>query len=141
MSLDDNVNNLKRLTQELAEEIHRDEEGRAFKFIKTLFNNIESFVAVVDDECNIIYINPSAVKFAKDNLKLDITKGDNCLLWIKDKMFCENCIVKNCMNQKKILNEIMISPNTKLRYWRTCIPLVYNGVSGVIEIAEKYDVE
>ena len=139
MSLEENVNNLKRLTQELAEEIHHKENGNMFKFMKLLFNNIESFVTIVDEDCNMLYLNPSAIKFSKEMVNLDMKEGDNCLEWIGDKKFCEDCIVKPCMNQKKILNQVMTSPITHKKYWRTCIPLVYDGVSGVIEIVEKYN--
>lgn len=133
------LDNLQRLTHELAEEIHKKENGYMFEFIKLLFNNIESFVSVLDDKCNILYINPSAIEFAKEHINLDVKIGDNCLLWSHNIENCKNCIVKNCMYQKKVLNEIMISPNTGIKYWRTCIPLVYNGVSGVIEIVERYN--
>ena len=130
---------LQQLTQELAQEVHNKENGKTFNFIKLLFNNIESFVAVIDEKCNILYINPSAIIFAKTHLNMDVKEGDNCLLWMQTDKFCDKCVIKTCISQKKVLNEIMISPRTNIKYWRTCIPLVYDGVSGIIEIVEKYN--
>ncbi len=43
------------------------------------------------------------------------------------------------MNQGKVLNEIFESKKTGKKYWRTCIPLAYNGMAGVIEIWEKHN--
>jgi transcriptional regulator with PAS, ATPase and Fis domain len=131
------LNGLKKITQELAEEIHNEQHGKAFEFIRLLFDHIESFVAVIDDKCNFVYINPAVVKFSKDTLKMDVKIGDNCQVWAKGYFNCDDCIVKSCINQRRVLSESMTSPHTNIKYWRTCIPLAYDGVAGVIEIVEK----
>jgi hypothetical protein len=134
------LNNLKLLTQELAEEIHRKESGQAFKYMGLLFDNIESYVAIIDKDCKILYLNPSAIRNYKDRVGKDIKIGDNCITLLQDnKDFCKNCLTKTCINNRNVLNEIIISPNTGIKYWRTCIPLAYDGVSGVIEILEKHN--
>jgi hypothetical protein len=140
MTLEENVNNLKRLTQELAEEVHHEEYGDAFKYIHLLFDKVESYIVILDNDCKILYLNPSVIKNCKEKLGISVGVGDNCLKLLKDgKELCKDCVVKTCVNQRKVLNQIIISPNTGIKYWKTCIPLVYNGVSGVIEILEEHN--
>jgi hypothetical protein len=132
-----NLDGLKQITQELAEEIHQEQHGKAFEFVKLLFDHIESFVVLIDNNCNFIYINPAVIKYSKEKLNMDIKQGDGCQIWSKGYFNCENCIVKTCINQRRVLSESLTSPHTNIKYWRTCIPLAYDGVSGVIEIVEK----
>ena len=140
MSLEKNINNLKRITQELAGEIHDKEYGDMFRFMRLLFDRVESYVSIVDKNCNLIYINPSAIRNYKERTGGDIEIGDKCIKLLQNNPeFCKECLAKDCINQKIILNKVFISPNTGLKYWRTCIPLIYDGVSGVIEILEKYN--
>lgn len=141
MSLEDSVNNLRRLTQELAEEIRYEEYGQAFKFMRLIFDNIESYITIMDSNCKILYINPSAIKSAKDLLNVDLHVGSNCkdIINIINPIHCKDCLARACINKRKVLNEIFGSIKTGKKYWRTCIPLAYNGISGVIEIWEKHN--
>jgi hypothetical protein len=136
-----NLDGLKQLTMELAEEIHYDEHGSVFKLVCMIFDSITSYVTIMDTECKLIYINPSAVKACKDILHINVQPGDNCrkIIGTIDPSYCKKCMAKICMNQKKVFNEIFTSRKTTKKYWRTCIPLAYNGVSGTIEILEKYN--
>ena len=132
------LNNLQRLTQELAEEIHYEEYGHVFKLMSLIFDNVESYVVIIDTNCKLLYINPAAIKACKDLVNIDINTGDNCIKMMQSNPeLCKDCLAKSCINQKKVLNEVTISPNTNIKYWRTCIPLAYDGISGVIEILEK----
>ena len=136
-----NLDGLKRLTKELAEEIHYEEKGRVFKLMRLIFDNIESYVTIMNSDCGILYINPSAYSSFKENFNIDIHEGTNCkeIINLFSQDYCKNCIAKMCMSQKKVLNEIFESKKTGKKYWRTCIPLAYNGVSGVIEIWEEHN--
>jgi len=132
------LDKLKHLTQEIANEIHEKQHGKAFEFIKLLFDNIKSFVAVVDGNCKIIYVNPAVIKFANENSIVDIKLGDNCkMLFSKTKFECDNCVVKSCINQRRVLSEEVTSKYTGIKYRLTCIPLAYDGIAGVIEIVER----
>jgi len=134
-----NLELLKQLTQELAEEIKLGKNGNTFNSICSIFDNLESYVAIVNSDCKLIYLNPSAIRNYKIRTNMDIKIGDNCLKLLQDnKEFCLDCLSQRCKNQRKVLSEIMTSPNTGIKYWRTCIPLIYNGTSGVIEILERH---
>ena len=107
--------------------------------MKLLFDNVESYIAIIDKDCNLLYLNPSAIKNYKDRTGFTIQIGDKCIKLLQNNPeFCKDCSARKSITNKKVFNEIILSPNTGIKYWRTCIPLVYDGVSGVIEILEPH---
>jgi len=64
--IDDTINNLKRLTKELAEEIKYDEIGPLFKFCKLICDNLKTMVLIIDLKSVIKYMNPSCEKYLKE---------------------------------------------------------------------------
>jgi len=139
-SLESNVNSINLLTAELAKEVHDNFYGQAFKCICAVFDGLHSIVAITDDKCNLIYLNKAAIDYVHDLLKINIKVGDHCLALLANNYhMCETCLSKKAMVDKRVMNEIFISPNTGIKYWRTAIPLVYDGVSGAITILERYN--
>jgi len=132
---------LSKLTRELAEEIHKKESGLAFKSICIVFDNLKSIISIIDSDCKFIYLNKAAIDYTHDLLKIDISIGDHCLKLLgNDSKLCESCSSKKCVNERRIISEVFKSPNTHIKYWKTAIPLIYDGISGVIIILENnYD--
>ena len=129
-----NLDNLKRLTKELAEEVEYQEHGIAFKFIKLILDSIKSPAFIITREYDTVYLNPTAIKMAK-KYGISTELGVKCynVLFHKDEP-CKECPVTRALKTRRVENTEWKSPLTGKKYMVTDIPLLFNGVAGVIEI-------
>ena len=129
-----NLDGLKRLTKELAEEIEYHEEGPSFKFIKLILDSVKSPVVIISNDFKTIYLNPLAIAMG-EKYGIDTSLYVHCyeaVMGINSP--CKGCPAKRALKSKQIENTEWISPVSGIKYMVTDIPLIYDGVSGVIEI-------
>ena len=126
------LSGLKRLTKELAEEVEYDEKGPALRFIELILDNIHSMAGILDKDCNVVFINKSAIDYCKMN-NIDFTDKGICPMKLS-KEYCKNCPVKDTIKSRTVESVKYISPVTGRCISYTCIPLIFNGVSGVIAL-------
>lgn len=128
-----NLDGLKRLTQELAEEVKYDEKGPLFKLVTLILNNIKSFAAILDDEKRLIWANKMSVKRAnKFGIDLVNSYGKKCEKFEICSGKCKKCPIAKVIKQRKILTNDFKAKLSGKSFTMICIPLLYNGVSGVI---------
>jgi len=135
--MSENLNKLNRLTKELAEEIKYEETGPALKFCKLILGSIKSPAFIIDKDYNLIYGNPEAERLGKKyNVFTKSGIGKKCyeVQYPGQGGPCKDCPAIKAIKTKKVENTEWKSKNSKITYMVTDIPLVYNGVSGVIEI-------
>ena len=132
-------NNLKEITYRIANEIRYKELGPAFKFLQLILNNVRDPAFVISSKSmKILYANKAAKKIVKEKLGKTNIVGKPCYhIFNRDKM-CEDCLVFESIKEKKVMTRIIQTPNHN-PYVCTCIPLIYNGVSAVIEILDEYE--
>ena len=130
-----NLDGLKRLTQELANEIKCEETGPALEFCKLILSSIKSPSVIINKDFKVVYLNDVAIKLGL-KYGIDTTLGTKCYKarYNLDKP-CKDCpLVKET---REIQNIKWKSPHSGITYMITTIPLLYNGVSGVIKIFNK----
>ena len=131
------LNDLKRLTKELAEEIEYSEDGPALDWIKLVLSSIKSPVAIITREYKVIYLNPEAKRIGKKyNISTEYDIECYKARYNNDKP-CKNCPMLESIKTKQIVNTVWKSPHSNIEYVVTNIPLVFNGVAGSIEIFNK----
>jgi len=131
---------LKMLTEELEREMHGDStNGHIFSLLMEYFDGIESFVSIIDRDGTVLYLN----KYLRDRLKelghQDANEYINKkVIEIDPKRTIHQKTVMKCIDTKKITvqRDVKSKYSNKI-YDLICMPLKYNGVSGVIEIWEE----
>jgi len=138
------LSNLKRLTKELAEEIEKDEHGKVWDLVTFILDNIESPATVVSRDHKLLYINKETEKrFAEIGYKnLHMNKS------LKDSPFCKSilgsckiCPIQETLETRKVHTNTFNSHLTGKVYRMVCIPLVFDGISGVLAILSDIDVK
>jgi len=132
-----NLNELKNLTKELAIGIQK-KKSNIFDKIKFIFDGLHSPIAIIDNEYRMIYLNDEIKKLAKEETGVNIKEGEVCykVLYGRNNV-CDDCLVRKALETKKVIISKRCLQNTKEELIITCIPLIYNGISGVIKIFEK----
>ena len=130
--VDKNLINLKSLTEELATEIYNRDEGNAFNFCKLIFDNLRTYVAIINLDNTVQYINPS-LHFLLSSLKMDVKVGDE---WFSKawnlKTPPKNHPAKEAFETRKVVSDVIVSPISNTKYEVIAIPLIFNGISGSI---------
>jgi len=141
-NLQNQIADLKQITNALASELHTHEYGPAFAFITFIFNKIDNCVAILDEHQKMIFVNDASVKLAKECGE-DATSyiGKSCTEIKKcGGMVCESCPVKQVLTTRRVTSTPIKSSYDKQQRTLVCIPLLYDGVSAVILIAgDAYD--
>jgi len=133
-----NLTPLRRLTKQLAEEIEYDEHGRVWKFITLILESIQSPAAIIDKNHTLLYVNKETFsRFKKVGFdgKKYLGKSIEGSEFCKPLgMECDKCPVKLAMDSKEVHTIDYKSFVTGVDYRMICIPLVFDGVSGVLAI-------
>ena len=131
------LSNLKKLTNELAEEIHGNiHAGPLFGLLTEYYDTIDTYVAVIKNDKTVLYLNKAARKRMEElGLNPDDYINEVCAGLKEQCGLVNNCPLEECVKTKKIVvRHDAKSPVTDIRYTVVCMPLLYNGVSGVIEM-------
>ena len=132
---------LRRLTKELSEEIEYDEHGKIWKLITFILDNVGSPAAIINKKHALLYINKNCRERFKE-LGFDGEKyiGKN----IKGSKFCESllsacdeCPIQKTLDTKEVHTLDFTSKISNINYKMICIPLIFDGVSGVLAILSE----
>jgi len=128
---------LKQLEEELRQEIEGNlKEGPLFGMLVSYFDKFGTYIAILKSDRTLIYLNKSA----RDRIKLCGTNPDDlinkpCMAIGGECELSENCSLKECVNTKKVVSKVNVKGFlSDKRYNLVCLPLIYNGVSAVIEM-------
>jgi len=131
------LNKLKELTYELAEEIQGNlHAGPLFGLLMSYFDTVNTYVSIIRNDKTVLYLNKAARERIEE-LGLDPDDYiDEVCVGLRDQCgLVNNCPLEECIETKKIVVRHNIkSPITDIRYTVVCMPLVYNGVSAVVEM-------
>ena len=134
-SIDDD---LKKLTFRLATEIKFQELGPEFLMLKLILDNVRDPVLIISSKFEILFANSAAKRLIKENLKATNIIGKVCYTLFKRDDICDLCPVIESIKARKVITKEIPYLNGD-KWLSTCIPLIYNGVSAVIEILKPYD--
>ena len=133
-----NLSSLKRLTKQLAEEIEYDEHGTAWKFITLILDSVNSPSAIIGADHKLLFINNETIKRHNKigfDIENELGKSVRKTRFCKPLgMDCSKCPVQNSMKTKEVYTIDYKSDITGILYRMICIPLVFDGVSGVLVI-------
>lgn len=125
------LSRLTEITHELAEDIKNRKFGDCLRFVTFLLDNIDTHIVILDEDCKVIFAN----KFARDNIKIDYLNKTPRELGMCKSFDCKVCPFSSSMAGKKVISRTFTSKTGK-KMRMLCLPLLYNGSSGVIVILE-----
>jgi hypothetical protein len=101
---------------------------------------MEDYIIVVNTDLTISMFNEKMGKLVKDKLNIDLKKGDNIYkaMYNIDSPPEWDPFIPSIKSKKVVVREF-ISPITKSRYSVISIPMIYNGISGVVGITTGDD--
>ena len=137
MSLEMSINNLDRINKELALELKEKKIGEKLKIVEFILDNLKTKAIIITSDYEILYFNKSFGDFfGKYNLKVNL--GDNWWQKMYDSPIPKEwCPVKEAIASKKVIKKIIDGEITKSKYSFVCVPLIYNGISGVIAFIDE----
>ena len=128
---------LKQLTEELKKLENDVYNSPLFTMLTYYFNTINTRIIIFDNQKRGLFIN----KYGLDKFKEMGFDGTQLIGKKCPPNFCplygDKCPNGQCIKTKKVVTRCDVDcplPNSKERHHVTCIPLKYNGVSGVVEI-------
>jgi len=136
-NLNNRINKLKILTKELAKEIEHEDSTHVLDFIKLILDSVKSPAFIIDINYNLLYANLEAERLGKKyGVYTEAGIGKKCyeIQYPGQNKPCNNCPAKKAIKSKKVENTEWVSGNSNAKYMVTDIPLLYNGVAGVIEV-------
>ena len=139
-NLDISIEQLKKVTSELAIEIHSESEEKkeVLKMLSCVFDMVEEIVIILNIDCETEYINPFAIEMIKNVSKTNIKKGDHiCKEVFGENLPCSMCITKKAIETRKVVMDKFTSPSSKKTYTVMAIPLLYNGTAGAAIIMKE----
>ena len=132
--LSQRISNLKNLTRELAEEIEYEKYSHVLDFIKLILDAIKSPAMIITKDYKVIFINKEALKLSKKyKVTIDYSKTCYEMQYGTDKP-CKDCPAKKAIKSRQVENSEWTSHLSGMDYMVTDIPLLFNGVAGVIEV-------
>jgi len=133
-----NLSPLRRLTRELAEEVEYDEHGRAWKFMTLILNSVQSPAAIIGSDHKLLFVNQETIKRHTAHgfeIESEVGKTVRKTRFCKPlAMDCSKCPVQKSIDTKEVHTIDYRSDITGILYKMICIPLVFDGVSGVLTI-------
>ena len=127
------LDNLKKLTAYLALELENKDYFHIMDLLGIIFNQINTLILVIDKNDKVIYMNKKMTQYFRQN-KCDVKIGD---VWYKFWGMKKPPIdypAKEAIKKKTIIKKQMTSPVTNTTFDIIAIPLIYDGVSGTINI-------
>lgn len=129
------ISSLEELTSKLGTEISEGIHGPTFKFTQMVLDNLNTPCAIIDEGYHLIYANDSFVREFSYYLPTPLVFGDVCYETFHGrKSICEECHVEKSLESRHVLISSRQFPPSDKKYYVICIPLIYDGVAGVIEI-------
>jgi hypothetical protein len=133
--LENHIQELENITHKLALEVHRGVHGPTYEFCQLVLNNLQTPALIIGNTYEIIYLNNCARKYIKEKTDISVRLGKTCYKEVFNlNDVCNGCPVKLAIDNRKVYFVDFISPKTSLKYSVICIPLIYDGVAGAIEI-------
>jgi hypothetical protein len=141
-NLDERIKNLEVLTRELAYNIIDHESFSVLNFTKFILNEVETPAMITDLKDNIVYVNPP-LRELLEYKGVNVDQEDVpwwTVFWGDENPPSKDWLTKECMDGRKVLHKDLKSKLYKnKRYFITCVPLIYNGVSGVLSFLRVID--
>lgn len=122
------LNNLRRITYELATEVESGTEGPTFNIVTFILDQINSPAMILDDDLEVIYQNEAMTGWLDQDYA-----GRKCFSALDRESPCSDCDALKSLRTKKVIHgeNTLSSDNRKVT-----IPLVFNGVSGAMILFE-----
>lgn len=129
-----NLRSLKKITKELANEVLKDDSGPMFQLMTLFFDNIKTPVSIITPDYKLLYMNPIKKKMCLKKMKKGI---DYCYkLFFNRKKACTYCPVRKTIRSRSV-STYSYDNGDGSKVKTTCIPLIYNGVSAVVQIQQE----
>ena len=135
-NLDETLEKLRRSTHNLAIEVKKNTHGPAWDIVTLLLDNVKSPSAILNTNHEIVFINKSTKNIMRANgIKVKDIIGKHAReTGLCPQVDCSDCPVNKVLHEKKVSTIKYKGPLDKRAYEMICIPLVYNGISGVITL-------
>lgn len=133
--LEDRLIDLEKLTYSLAREVNEKQFGKSYAYCIDILSKIKTPTAIISKDYKIIYMNEASLKHIEEDLgKKQLHMGKLCYKEIFGiDSVCDNCAVKKSIEERRVyISNYESKKGTK--YLIICVPLIYNGTSGAIEI-------
>ena len=125
------LDHLKRLTEELANEVHYEEHGKVWKMITMILEKLPLLALILDKDEKPIYHNDYTKNQYRKYHNKDLDKSVPMSEQIKFRT--ENPeIFPKTLATREIQETLFFSEASQINYKVISIPLIYNGVSGAI---------
>lgn len=132
MSLEQRINKLDDITKQLALEIKEGNSTNTLKLLEYILDKVNTKAIIVKEDYTILYLNQALEEFFREH-NLDITVGMNWWeRFYNSQSPLDWCPIKKTIESKKVTKQVLNGELTKKKLEIICIPLLYNGVSGVI---------
>jgi len=129
------LESLRELTQELAEEVKEHDKGPFWNLITLILDRIDSYVAILSNSKELLWVNKSLICHCNDlNIDIESLIGQDCRKLGFCEELCDKCPVYLAKKRKQVVMKPYTCNLSKDTKKLICIPLVYNGVSGIIVI-------
>ena len=135
------VEDLRLFTKELAEEVKGNNQGPYWAFLTHLLDRLVTYSAILDKDGNILFLNKAIIKNAGKAFNTDINQfiGMHCKeTQLCDKV-CDKCPIKKTYKRKQVLTSEYKCPLTGEISELVCIPLLYDGISGIIVLVGDFN--
>lgn len=125
------LDNLRKLTEELANEVHKEEHGKVWMMLTMILDNLPLIATILDANEKPIYQNEyMKAQFKKYHGK-EITTEFAVSEQIKGN--AQNpTIFKDTLRTREIQEGEFFSDKSQINYKVVSIPLIYNGIAGAI---------
>lgn len=132
------LSNLRLITAELdttfAKDIgHPDFPSVRLDTFKTIIDRIDNYVIVINKDLKVVMVNKKCHDLILETTGKEIKAGDD---WYKVVFNFDSPPswdpIMRAVNTRKIVLKTIESPITKKKYCSINIPIIYNGVSGVV---------
>jgi len=137
-SITADIEEIKSITARIAKELGEPPAAsHLLTFLKLIFDNLKSYVLIIGADNTILYMNPAVAEgMTRYGLKCNV--GDKCYktFYLKDSP-CDHCFAKEAIETRHVVFNSLESPFDHKQYLSICIPLIVNGVSGVIELVRE----
>jgi transcriptional regulator with PAS, ATPase and Fis domain len=134
------LSNLRLITAELDTTLGKDMLHPTFptlrmEIFKTVIDKIDNYVIVVDTKLKVVMVNQKTKELLAKAIGKCVEPGDD---WYKVVFGLDSPPswdpLTRAINTRKVVIKTIESPYNKIKFNTINIPIVYNGVSGVVGI-------
>lgn len=134
------LTNLRVITAELDNAfgndlLHADFPSVRLDVFKMIIDKIDNYVILIDKSLKVVMVNQKTQELLQKEIGKCVCKGDD---WYKT-VFGLDVVpiwdpITRAINNRKVVIKTIESPHTGLKFNTINIPVIYNGVSGVVGI-------